>query len=235
MCGENMFQPIESKEQVYKKVMYQIQEMIMSGKLKKGDRLPPERQLSEMLNVGRSALKQAISALEVLGIVTCKQGDGNYITSDTIEIFSPLAIRFYLENGNENNILEFRYLMEVQLASLAAVKILPEQIVEFGKIVEEMKFITSIEDRQKYNNIFHLYIVNICDNMLITSIYESIMAIIADQISTTDGKNFYESHNLIYTAIKNGCPDEAAFYMATHFRNKFPNYLHYNKILKMSL
>ena len=58
-----MFQPIEENVSVYKKVVAQIQEMIMHGELKKGDRLPPERQLAEMLGVGRPALKQAISAL----------------------------------------------------------------------------------------------------------------------------------------------------------------------------
>ena len=53
-----MFQPIEENVSVYKKVVAQIQEMIMHGELKKGDRLPPERQLAEMLGVGRPALKQ---------------------------------------------------------------------------------------------------------------------------------------------------------------------------------
>ena len=55
-----MFQPIEENVSVYKKVVAQIQEMIMHGELKKGDRLPPERKLDEKLGVGRQALKQAI-------------------------------------------------------------------------------------------------------------------------------------------------------------------------------
>ena len=47
-----MFQPIESNVSVYKKIAAQIQDMIERGELKKGDRLPPERQLAEMLQVG---------------------------------------------------------------------------------------------------------------------------------------------------------------------------------------
>ena len=108
-----MFQPIEENVSVYKKVVAQIQEMIMHGELKKGDRLPPERQLAEMLGVGRPALKQAISALEVLGIIRSRQGDGNYITADTVEVINPLAMQFYLKNGKMDDILEFRYIMEV--------------------------------------------------------------------------------------------------------------------------
>ena len=94
-----MFQPIEENVSVYKKVVAQIQEMIMHGELKKGDRLPPERQLAEMLGVGRPALKQAISALEVLGIIRSRQGDGNYITADTVEVINPLAMQFYLKTA----------------------------------------------------------------------------------------------------------------------------------------
>ena len=123
-----MFQPIEENVSVYKKVVAQIQEMIMHGELKKGDRLPPERQLAEMLGVGRPALKQAISALEVLGIIRSRQGDGNYITADTVEVINPLAMQFYLKNGKMDDILEFRYIMEVQMASLAAAKITEEEI-----------------------------------------------------------------------------------------------------------
>ena len=78
-----MFQPIEENVSVYKKVVAQIQEMIMHGELKKGDRLPPERQLAEMLGVGRPALKQAISALEVLGIIRSRQGAGACICTGT--------------------------------------------------------------------------------------------------------------------------------------------------------
>ena len=116
-----MFQPIESNVSVYKKIAAQIQDMIERGELKKGDRLPPERQLAEMLQVGRPALKQAISALEMMGVIRSRQGDGNYVASDSVELLNPLAVRSYLDHKNGDDILEFRYIMEVQMAALAAV------------------------------------------------------------------------------------------------------------------
>ncbi len=231
-----MFQPIEGNVSVYKKVVIQIQNMIMNGELKKGDRLPPERQLAEMLNVGRPALKQALSALEVLGIIRSRQGDGNYITSDSVDILNPLAIRFYLDNGNSDDVLEFRYIMEVQMASLAAMKITEEQIEEFQDFMDSMK--REIRDREElekrifYNNLFHYRIVSICDNHLIKSIYASIMDLISEQLSQTDGVHFYESHLKIFEAIKARKPREAAYYMAEHFQNKFPNYQYYLDIQK---
>ena len=213
-----MFQPIEENVSVYKKVVAQIQEMIMHGELKKGDRLPPERQLAEMLGVGRPALKQAISALEVLGIIRSRQGDGNYITADTVEVINPLAMQFYLKNGKMDDILEFRYIMEVQMASLAAAKITEEEIGEFQALMDSMKEAIAggadLKTRQYYNNLFRL-------------IYSSIMDLVSDQIRQTDGMYFYESHLKIFEAIKNRNPKEAAYYMAEHFQNKFPNYQYY--------
>ena len=226
-----MFQPIEENVSVYKKVVAQIQEMIMHGELKKGDRLPPERQLAEMLGVGRPALKQAISALEVLGIIRSRQGDGNYITADTVEVINPLAMQFYLKNGKMDDILEFRYIMEVQMASLAAAKITEEEIGEFQALMDSMKEAIAggadLKTRQYYNNLFHFRVVNLSGNQLIRLIYSSIMDLVSDQIRQTDGMYFYESHLKIFEAIKNRNPKEAAYYMAEHFQNKFPKYQYY--------
>jgi len=229
-----MFQPIEGNVSVYKKVAAQLQDMIERGELKKGDRLPPERQLAEMLQVGRPALKQAISALEMMGMVRSRQGDGNYITSDSVELLNPLAIRSYLDRKNGDDILEFRYIMEVQLAALAAVKITEEQLAEFQELMDAMKRETEggadLAKRKFYNNLFHYQIVEICDNQLIHSIYSSMMDLMADHIKFTDGKDFYKSHLKIFEAIKNGDSTEAARCMAVHFRNKFPNYQYYQAI-----
>lgn len=226
-----MFQPIESNLPIYKRIILQIQNMIRSGELKRGDRLPPERQLAEMLQVGRPAVKQAISALETMGIVTSRQGDGNYITSDISTIFSPIVMQFYLDNGDVEDILEFRYLLEVQTASLAAIKITEEQIVDFEEMLKEMKEASdrenSIETRKKYNGMFHSFVIDLCGNHFISSIYRNIMELIEDQISFTDGVDFYESHEFIYEAIKAHNPNEAARRMGQHFINKFPDYQYY--------
>ena len=69
--------------------------------------------------------------------------------------------------------------------------------------------------------------VNLSGNQLIRLIYSSIMDLVSDQIRQTDGMYFYESHLKIFEAIKNRNPKEAAYYMAEHFQNKFPNYQYY--------
>ena len=232
-----MFQPIEGNVSIYKKIVAQIQDMIMKGELKRGDRLPPERQLAELLGVGRPALKQAISALEVMGIIRSRQGDGNYITAESVDIITPLAIQFYLNEGKMDDILEFRYIIEVQMASLAAMKITEKQIAEFQRLMDEIR--ENVPDRaelkirQHYNNAFHFQVVRLCSNRLIESIYTGIMDLIGEQIFQTDGVGFYKSHMKIFEAIRDRDPKRAAYYMADHFQKKFPNYQHYREFYSL--
>ena len=65
-------------ERVYQKVIEQIGEMIKTGYLKKGDKLPPERELVEQLGVSRTSIREAVRVLEILGVIESRQGEGNF-------------------------------------------------------------------------------------------------------------------------------------------------------------
>ena len=84
------------------------------------------------------------------------------------------------------------------MAALAAVKITREQLAEFQELMDAMRRETEagadMAKRKFYNNLFHYQIVELCDNKLIESIYSSMMGLISDHISYTDGKDFYKSH-----------------------------------------
>lgn len=228
-----MFQAIPGNEQLYKKVMDQLQQLILDGELKVGDKLPPERELSAMLNVSRPALKQAISAFNMLGIIQSRQGDGNYVVSNTGNMFNPIALAFCLENGNEVDVLEFRYILEVKAAGLAALKATPKQVEKLSWIVEGMRFVASSEERFEANTRFHSEIIRVGGNRLIINIYESLKDLVVKQISTTDGSNFYESHLAIFKAIQKRDAAAAARTMAQHFTKKFPNYKYYDQLDKL--
>ena len=70
-----MFIPIKSTK-VYQQVIIQIKDMIDKGTLKKGDKLPSERTLVEQLQVSRASIREALRALEVIGLIECRQGEG---------------------------------------------------------------------------------------------------------------------------------------------------------------
>ncbi|MFW6381098.1 MAG: FadR/GntR family transcriptional regulator, partial [Bacillota bacterium] len=75
-----MFNAIkEQNEKLYEKVVFQIKEKIAKGELQEGDKLPPERELTKMLNVSRSSVREAMKTLEVIGLVNIKHGQGIFI------------------------------------------------------------------------------------------------------------------------------------------------------------
>ena len=107
-----MFSNVQSKS-VSQIIIEQIQDIIMSGKLKAGDVLPSERELAETMNVSRPALREALKALEVMGIVECHQGRGNFIVNKVSENFyKPMSLAFKLSNGDYSEILELRKMVE---------------------------------------------------------------------------------------------------------------------------
>ena len=115
-----MLTPIKS-EKVYKIIMKQIKDIVKSGELKRGDKLPSERELALRLNVSRTSVREAIKALETLGLVESKHGGGNYIKNDFEDILlEPLSIAFMLLGSNNSEILELRKVIEPEVASMAA-------------------------------------------------------------------------------------------------------------------
>ena len=80
------------RTKVYEQVAKQIQTLISDGLLKPGDKLPPERELAETFQVSRSSLRDAIRALEMLGLVEPRQGEGTVVRDISAEaLVSPLA------------------------------------------------------------------------------------------------------------------------------------------------
>ena len=65
----------------YHDLVEQIQQKIMDNELKVGDKLPPEREMSEIYNISRNSVREALRSLEVLGLVECRHGEGNFITN----------------------------------------------------------------------------------------------------------------------------------------------------------
>src|ERR1700689_3464646 len=72
------FEPIR-RETVMDTVARRIEQLVRSGELKSGDRLPPEPELAQMLRVSRSSLREALKGLMYLGLIKARAGDGTYI------------------------------------------------------------------------------------------------------------------------------------------------------------
>jgi len=103
-----MFNRIE-KPNILHEILRQFKESIASGQLSKGDKLPSERQMSETFGVSRATIREAIKALELIGLVECVHGNGNYIASNLdYSLVEPLSIMFNLEGGTLAQVQEIR-------------------------------------------------------------------------------------------------------------------------------
>lgn len=108
------------RQRLYEQIAQQLYEHIREAGLRPGDRLPPERELASRLRVSRASLAQALVALEVLGIISVRHGDGAVVVEHSSDRQVVTALRAHRDRLPE--VLEARIALEVKLASLAAVR-----------------------------------------------------------------------------------------------------------------
>jgi GntR family transcriptional regulator, transcriptional repressor for pyruvate dehydrogenase complex len=132
------FKPIKTRK-IYEEIVEQIRQLIKDGELNPGDRLLSERELCERLQVSRASVREALSALEIMGLIEVKPGEGTYIRQTSIDsIIGPMALILSMEKDTIMELLEVRKVLEVEAAGLAAERATEEQIDEMGEALEEM-------------------------------------------------------------------------------------------------
>jgi GntR family transcriptional repressor for pyruvate dehydrogenase complex len=115
-----MFKPVK-KTRIYEDIISSIRSMVEKGDLKAGDRLPSERELSAAFRVSRPSVREALKTLDSHGYLEIRQGEGTFISRNSIENFvEPLAAVILTEKEYQVQILEMRRWIEPQIASLAA-------------------------------------------------------------------------------------------------------------------
>src|SRR5919204_1811477 len=135
--GEMGIEPIHSTR-IYEEIVRQIKSMIAEGRLKSGDQLPPERDLAEKFVVSRTSVREALRALESLGLVEIRPGEGTFVREASVEaLIEPLALLMVSQREAIGELFEARRLLEPSLAALAATRATPEEIQEMERILEE--------------------------------------------------------------------------------------------------
>lgn len=114
--------------------------LIASGKLKKGDKLPVERELMKQFGVGRSSLREAIGALLLTGVLNTHHGRGTFVSVSSYEFLSR-ALTWRVQMGREKieELIEARIVLEQAIAGLAAVRATETDIDELKHYLELMK------------------------------------------------------------------------------------------------
>lgn len=133
-----LFRPAK-QNRIFEDVVEQIQEAILSGQLRDGDKLPPERELREMLQTSRSTIREALRVLEQKGLIEIRLGTGGgavvkAVSSETIT--ESLALLIASRSISIKHLYEFRERVEGDVAALATERCTPEHIAHLRRLLE---------------------------------------------------------------------------------------------------
>jgi GntR family transcriptional regulator, transcriptional repressor for pyruvate dehydrogenase complex len=111
------------REGLTEKLVEKLERLILQGVLQAGDRLPPERDLAEILGVSRASLRGALKAFQVMGVLEVRQGSGNYLSAEATQILEqPARTLVPLPNLSQAELFEVRRAMEGEAAASAALR-----------------------------------------------------------------------------------------------------------------
>lgn len=155
-----------------------IKNMILSGELAPGARLPKEADLADHLGLSRNSLREAVRALALINVLDVRQGDGTYVTSlEPGLLLDTLA--FVLELHRDENVLQFfevRRILEPAATAMATEKMSEQDLTELGEILHALPDEASTEDLVAHDLRFHHRIARGSGNSVLRSLIESLAA-----------------------------------------------------------
>jgi DNA-binding FadR family transcriptional regulator len=208
-----IIKPIKTKK-IYEQIVDQIGLLVAEGQLKPGDRLPSERELVEQFQVCRAAIREAISALEMMGLIEVRAGEGTYIRQVNIDsVVAPLAWMLFIEKDTDLELYEVRKILEVQAAGLAAERAQADEIREMYEALEVMRRDLEIDCiGEEADQRFHFAIAMATHNKILMRLMNTILDTMRKTLKANRSKLYgdrklperlYQEHFSLYEAIKN--------------------------------
>lgn len=217
---------------LYRLTMY-FAEQIFDEKLKKGDKIESDRVLASKLNVGRSAIREALKVLDVLGMIDIRPGQGTYISSNEANFFIiPLSWSLFLNGNQTENIMTVRNLLEVKGAELAAKCNTEEQLSKLHSISHKIHRAYANQNYKEFleqDLEFHTCIAECSGNQVIFSLIQTIRNLMkhvsgTGMVDEEQLKQIYEEHQKVYGLIIAQDAKGAAEAMQEHLEKSLLRY-----------
>jgi len=229
-CSSLELRKIKPKK-IYEEVSEILHEKIRAGVLKPGDRLDSVEQLAEQLQVSRSAVREALSALKAMGLIEIKQGSGTFVKSvPPNRLDFPLSTAMLSNKLDIARLLEVRKIIEVGAAASAAINRTEQDIQAMVQILDDMKQAHGDgELGEKVDYQFHVAIATASQNPLLATILDQISGLMIDTMKETrriwlyskktTSEQLYEEHMNIFLAIQQQNEESAKQAMTFHLSN----------------
>lgn len=219
--------PIKTKK-IYEEIVEQIKQLILEGRLKPGDKLPSERHLVESFKVSRASIREALSALEMMGLLEVRTGEGTFIREiQSDSMAASLTWALSMDKGTVLELLEVRKMLEVQAVGYAAERATEEEIAELEKLLNLMKLNLDKDGtlNEKADHSFHYNIAKATHNKITIRLMDTISDHLRHMLKASSSKLYkgkytpeilYGEHLAIWQAIKNRDVEKAREEMLKH-------------------
>lgn len=214
------------RSRVSQQVVTEICRLIRHRVYKAGDRLPPERELAELLQVSRPTLREALRVLEMTGIVESRHGGGTFIQDMvSVGVVSPLALVLRATDDIVGDLWETRIIFEPAIAARAALRANPESINEMETLVHDLDMSIQNGDPDdvtvRNDRLFHTTVARASENQVALRVLNLINELLADDrrhfVTSAERRlSALASHRLVLRAIRERNPAEARAAMLQH-------------------
>lgn len=206
-------------------VASQLLAYFTGGELAPGTRLPPERQLAQMLGTGRSAVREALAALEILGVVHIRPGSGTYLRAAASELL-PQTLSWGLMLGEQKieDLLQIRKALEVLAAEAAAERATSEDLARLRDHFEDME--ANTEDYGAFVEAdmrFHQEIAAASGNQTLSGVLQNVRSLLRVWVDRSisderEARDAVSEHRQVLLALESHDPVEARVAMVSHMK-----------------
>lgn len=220
-----MFEVIKNDDKpLTAKLADQIVQLIIDNRFKAGDKLPNEYELAKMLNVGRSTIREAIKALVSANVLEIRRGSGTFVSQKPGMADDPLGLKFIADKTKLSmDLLEIRFMIEPQIAFIAASKATADDIVQMQHLCDEVEHLIRIgENHMKKDIELHTKIASSTNNLVVPNLIPIINTAIAVFIDVTRSElkqETIDTHRQIIQAIGDHNPQKAHDAMVEHLHH----------------
>jgi GntR family transcriptional repressor for pyruvate dehydrogenase complex len=215
------------KGPVAQTIARRLQDMIRSGELRPGQKLPSQRILAEQLNVSRPSLREALLTLETLGLVQTLPARGSFVTDPASR---PASLPWRYDNAHDlRDVFQTRVLIEAELCRLAATAMTPpllEGLKSAAQAFEDAWQSGDLVAHVEADLALHLGIAMACPNRMLTDLYRTVQQLLTETqrqpIPNTDPDRMRQSiaeHWRILDALERGNGKAAGKRMRLHVQN----------------
>jgi GntR family transcriptional repressor for pyruvate dehydrogenase complex len=216
----------------YQLVVEAVEEQILTGALKVGDHLPPERELAALLGTSRPAVREGLRMLEAQGVlrtVGAGPGSATVVTALPSEALTRLLrLHLALSSFRTTDVVEARVMLERRSAELAAENASPAERDRMRAVLDRMGDPTlSMEEFNELDTDFHVSLADASDNQLVADMTRAIRGAVRDALLEafrarddwpTTAARLRAEHGAIYDAVVAGDPAAAADAVERHIR-----------------